>query len=567
MQWFRNAKVGIRLMVSFGSILLLMVALAAIAIHKVNSINDSLSAINDVNNVKQRYAINFRGSVHDRAISLRDVTLLTDAAALKAELATIDRLAADYARSAELLDRMFATIPGVTAREREILASIKETEAKTLPLARSIIEARQAGDTDRAVRILVEQARPGFTEWLARINAFIDLQEAESQEIARNTRAVSDSFQLLMISLCGVTLLLGAALAWWSILTVRPLRRLTDTTLKLAEGDLGIEVPKATSRDEVGEIIRAVQVFKDNMVRARRMEAEKEETERRAEAEKREAMNGLADQFERSVGSIVELVSRAATELEGSAQTLNATMERANEQAGTVAAAATQATANVESVAAACGQLAGSVSSIGQQVRQSADIANRAVRNAEATQATAEGLVSTSQKIGEVVQLINSIAQQTNLLALNATIEAARAGEAGKGFAVVASEVKNLANQTAKATEDITAQIAGVQDVTLRTVQSIREIAQVIGESSQIAADIARAVEQQGTATQEIAGNVQQASAGTAEVTGAIVQVSGAAAQGGTAAGRVLGSAQELSRSAALLRTEVSGFLAKVRAA
>ncbi|KAA0682802.1 methyl-accepting chemotaxis protein [Roseomonas genomospecies 6] len=567
MQWFRNAKVGIRLMVSFGSILLLMVALAAIAIHKVNSINDSLSAINDVNNVKQRYAINFRGSVHDRAISLRDVTLLTDAAALKAELATIDRLAADYARSAELLDRMFATIPGVTARERAILASIKETEAKTLPLARSVIEARQAGDTDRAVRILVEQARPGFTEWLARINAFIDLQEAESQEIARNTRAVSDSFQLLMISLCGVTLLLGAALAWWSILTVRPLRRLTDTMLKLAEGDLGIEVPKATSRDEVGEIIRAVQVFKDNMVRARRMEAEKEEAERRAEAEKREAMNGLADQFERSVGSIVELVSRAATELEGSAQTLNATMERANEQAGTVAAAATQATANVESVAAACGQLAGSVSSIGQQVRQSADIANRAVRNAEATQATAEGLVSTSQKIGEVVQLINSIAQQTNLLALNATIEAARAGEAGKGFAVVASEVKNLANQTAKATEDITAQIAGVQDVTLRTVQSIREIAQVIGESSQIAADIARAVEQQGTATQEIAGNVQQASAGTAEVSGAIVQVSGAAAQGGTAAGRVLGSAQELSRSAALLRTEVGGFLAKVRAA
>ncbi|MBK3774858.1 HAMP domain-containing protein [Azospirillum brasilense] len=567
MNWFRNAKVGLRLMLSFSSILVLMIALAAIAIYKVNSINDSLSTINDVNNVKQRYAINFRGSVHDRAISLRDVTLLSDDAALKAELATIDRLAADYARSAEQLDRMFAVGTHISTKEREILASIKQTEAKTLPLARGVIEARQAGDTARAVKILVEQARPGFTEWLARINAFIDLQEAESQAVAKHARTVSESFQVLMISLCAVTVLLGAGLAWWSILTVRPLRRLTDTTLKLAEGDLTIAVPQATSRDEVGEIIRAVQVFKDNMVRARRMESEKEETERRAEAEKREAMNGLADQFERSVGSIVELVSHAAAELEGAAQTLNATMERANDQAGTVAAAATQATANVESVAAACGQLAGSVSSIGQQVRQSADIANRAVRNAEDTQATAEGLVSTSQKIGEVVQLINSIAQQTNLLALNATIEAARAGEAGKGFAVVASEVKNLANQTAKATEDITAQIAGVQDVTLRTVQSIREIAQVIGESSQIADDIAQAVEQQGIATQEIARNVQQASAGTAEVSGAIVQVSGAASQGGTAAGRVLGSAQELSRSAARLRAEVSGFLAKVRAA
>ncbi|AWK88940.1 methyl-accepting chemotaxis protein [Azospirillum thermophilum] len=567
MGWLTNAKIGTRLAVSFGGILVLLIGLTAVAIEKVDLIKESLTLINDVNNVKQRYAINFRGSVHDRAISLRDVTLLTDAGELAKEIATIDKLAADYARSAELLDRMFASRTDVTARERDILAGIKETEAKTLPLIRRVIELRRAGDTAQATRVLVEQARPLFVEWLARINQFIDLQEEDNRGVAQNARTVAADFRMLMIGVCALALVLGVALAGWSVATVRPLRRLTDTTLKLAEGDLSVTLPDSKSRDEVGAMIRAVQVFKDSMLRTRRMEEEKEEAERRAEEEKRRTMTALADQFERSVGSIVGLVASAATELEAAAQTLNRTLEQTNGQASTVAAAATQATANVENVAEACRQLAGTVESVGQQVRQSASVAGRAVENAEQAQGTAEGLVSATQRIDEVVQLINSIAQQTNLLALNATIEAARAGEAGKGFAVVASEVKNLASQTARATEDITAQISEVQEVTRRTVDSIRGIAQVIGESSQIAATISAAVEQQAVATQEIARNVEQASAGTSEVSGAIVQVSGAASQGGTAAARVLSSAQELSRSAATLRTEVAGFLAKVRAA
>ncbi|MCW2248535.1 methyl-accepting chemotaxis protein [Azospirillum fermentarium] len=564
---FANAKISTRLVVSFAGILLLMATLTGIGIVKVNIIDYDLTLINDVNSVKQRYAINFRGSVHDRAISLRDVTLLPDTAQVAAEVAAIDKLAADYARAADLLDRMFAARTDISARERQILTSIKETEGKTLPLIKRVIEARRSGDSAQASKILVEQARPLFVEWLARINQFIDLQENDNNIIAKEARALASDFQMLMIGLCAVTIVLGVALAAWSIATVRPLRRLTDTTLRLANGDLSVDVPTATSHDEVSEIIRAVAVFKDNMVRARRMEQENQEAERRAEAEKRRVMDDLASQFERSVGSIVTLVANAAEDLEGAARTLNGAIDKTTAEASTVAAAATQATTNVETVAAACTELAATVREVGQQVRRSSDVANQAVQTAENTQQTAEGLVSATQKIDEVVQLINSIAQQTNLLALNATIEAARAGEAGKGFAVVASEVKNLANQTAKATEDITQQIADVQDVTHRTVDSIRGIVQVIGESSQIAAVIADSVEQQDAATQEIARNVQQASAGTAEVSSAIAKVSGAASDGGTAASRVLGSAQALSRSAATLRSEVSAFLVKVRAA
>ncbi|EWY36176.1 methyl-accepting chemotaxis protein [Skermanella stibiiresistens SB22] len=563
----KKSKIAIRLVFSFGGILALLMVLTLIAVKEVNTISTRLSTINDVNNVKQRYAINFRGSVHDRAISLRDVTLLTEGGEVKSELANIDRLSADYARSADLLDGMFLARSDITPREREILAGIKEIEAKTLPLTRKVIDAQQVGNTAQARDILVGQARPAFVEWLARINRFIDLQEEENRKVAADASAIAQRFQMLMFALCGATLLIGSGLAWWSIHSVKPLRRLTETTLRLAGGDLTTELPKTTGKDEVGDIIQAVQVFKDNMVRAKRMEEETAEAERRAESEKRRAMNSLADQFERSVGSIVGLVSTAASELESAARILNGTLEQTNDQAGTVAAAATQATANVETVAVACEELAVSVRNIGSQVRQSSEISNRAVRNAEATRATTEGLVAATRNIGEVVKLINDIAQQTNLLALNATIEAARAGEAGKGFAVVASEVKNLANQTAKATEDITSQIADVQDVTQRMVDSIREIGEVIAESSAIASEIATAVAERDVATQEIARNVQQASAGTSQVSDAIVQVSGAAAEGGLAATRVLSSAKDLSRTASGLREEVTAFLAKVRAA
>jgi methyl-accepting chemotaxis protein len=406
-----------------------------------------------------------------------------------------------------------------------------------------------------AIDPLIEQVFAGIA----------DPYEATQQTLAAEH---DETERLLWIMISGILAALSLLAIWLALSISRPLVGMAGALNALASGQTEVAIPAQNRGDEIGAIGRAVKRIEQNAIDRALAEKQAEEENRlRLEAEKKRVMAQLADQFEQNVGGIVRVVSSAANELEAAAQTLNASLEQTNAQASTVAAAATEASANVETVATACEELAASVREIGQQVTQSSQVADRAVGTANQTQETAEGLVAAAQKIGEVVSLIQAIAEQTNLLALNATIEAARAGEAGKGFAVVASEVKNLASQTAKATEDITQQIGEVQDGTQRTVGAIRDIAAVIGESREIAATIASAVEEQDAATQEISRNVQQASAGTQEVSGAIVQVSQAASEGGSAATQVLSSAQELSQSSVKLRSEMESFLAQVRAA
>ena len=346
-----------------------------------------------------------------------------------------------------------------------------------------------------------------------------------------------------------------------------PLQRMTVTMNDLASGNLDVEVPGIGRGDEVGEMAKAVEVFKSNAIARQALEGEQREAQSRAVAGRKADMNRMADDFEAAVGQIVEAVSSASTQLELSAGTLTSTAERAEELATTVAAASEEASTNVQSVASATEEMSSSVNEISRQVQQSAQMASEAVGQAKATNDRVGELSKAAARIGDVVELINTIAGQTNLLALNATIEAARAGEAGRGFAVVASEVKALAEQTAKATGEIGQQISGIQAATQESVDAIREISGTIERLSEISSTIAAAVEEQGAATQEISRNVQQAAQGTQQVSSNIADVQRGATETGSASSLVLSAAQSLSGDSNRLKLEVGKFLNSVRAA
>ncbi len=348
----------------------------------------------------------------------------------------------------------------------------------------------------------------------------------------------------------------------------RPLKAMNKAMLELANGNFGVVLPGLGRKDEVGEIASAVETFKAKAEQKAREELEARAAEDQRQAELRRLdMIQLADQFESAVGQIIATVSAASSELEASATTLTSTALQAQNLARGVAVASEEASTNVHSVAAATEQISTSVSEISHQVQKSSRIAGEAVEQARATNASVGDLATAASRIGEVVELINTIADQTNLLALNATIEAARAGDAGRGFAVVASEVKALAEQTAKATGEISQQIAGIQTATHDSVAAIQKIGTTIAQMSEISSTIAAAVEQQGAATQEISRNVQLAANGTHDVSANVAEVERGATATGSASSQVLAAAQTLSRDSNRLQDEVSKFLATVRAA
>ncbi|MGF7177335.1 methyl-accepting chemotaxis protein [Azospirillum doebereinerae] len=359
----------------------------------------------------------------------------------------------------------------------------------------------------------------------------------------------------------------GTAVAWGiGAGLARPLAGMTTAMARLAEGDLATPIPALDREDETGTMARAVDVFKTGLIRARDLDLA-QKADWQAREERAAALAALQRDFESKAGGLSGDMAAAATQLKATAEALSAIADRTNGQAASVAATAEQSSGNVQTVAATTEQLSASIRDIGRQVDESARIAGEAVADVESTNATVEALAQGAQKIGDVVTLIQSIAAQTNLLALNATIEAARAGEAGRGFAVVAQEVKNLANQTAGATEEIVAQVDEIRSVTERTVGSMRGIGATIATVSRIAASIAAAVEQQGAATEEIARNIQQAAHGSREVSDTVGSIRGAAAETGAAASQVLASAGGVAERSKALTAEVDRFFAAVHRA
>jgi methyl-accepting chemotaxis protein len=408
------------------------------------------------------------------------------------------------------------------------------------------------------------------------VNQAIELIEAQVAFVGTNAKsskalAIAETLQAnrinFVLAIVVMAAIVGSVLFSFFAIS-RPMMRLNGALGEMAAGHLDIAIPGADRGDEIGDLAKTVTVIRENAEQKARDEAEAQTRQDQATAKQRKAdMIRMADDFEGAVGEIVETVSSASTELEASASTLTATAVRSEQLTTMVAAASEEASTNVQSVASATEEMASSVNEISRQVQESARMAGDAVDQARKTNDRVSELSKAASRIGDVVELINTIAGQTNLLALNATIEAARAGEAGRGFAVVASEVKALAEQTAKATGEIGQQITGIQAATQESVNAIREISGTIEKLSEISSTIAAAVEEQGAATQEISRNVQQAAQGTQQVSANITDVQRGASETGTASSQVLSAAQSLSGDSNRLKLEVGKFLNSVRAA
>ena len=445
----------------------------------------------------------------------------------------------------------------------------EKKDANGLPFAQMLIDLARQGQGSLRYTFLRSATDPtpldkvaftrGYAPWHLMIGTATYLSEVDATFWSM-AKTASIVIAVLMLISIGVAWLVTRSV-------VRPLSGLKRRMASLSEGQLEAPVVYADRADEIGEMARTVQVFRDAMVETNRLREQQTETEQH-QAERRKAdMNQLADQFESEVGQIINLVSTAAGQLEASSTTLSQTADTVEQISQQASHASSEATANVHSVAAASEELSSSVGEISRQVSASARIASEAVDQAQKTDSRISQLSQAAARIGDVVDLIQSIAGQTNLLALNATIEAARAGEAGRGFAVVAAEVKSLAEQTAKATDEISQQISDIQSATQDSVSAIKEIGATIARISEISSTIASAVEEQGAATKEISRNVQRAAQGTSQVASNISDVQRGASETGGASSQVLSAAQSLSGESNRLKREVAKFMDTVRAA
>ena len=456
-----------------------------------------------------------------------------------------------------------AEIAGVDdAKLKALVAALKESLTADAAALEDVIKV--AADL-RAKQAELGKASAAIDVQVGRINQ--QLGTARAEQAAKTGIAVQETKQTVVVTAAGAVVL-GAVLAWLIGASVSgPIRSMTDRMQSLAAGELEQPIPGGEQRDEIGRMARAVEVFRDNALTVRRMEQDAAAQREATEAERARMMADLAGRFEQGMQGVITGVGGRATDMGQSAKELARVAERGRGLAEAVASRAEQASVNVQTVASATQELAASIREISGQVQRSVAVSTRATHETQRTSELINGLSSAAERIGTIVQLIQAIASQTNLLALNATIEAARAGDAGRGFAIVASEVKNLASQTAQATEQISSQIATIQSATGETVGAIAQFGTTVKEMAEISNAIAAAVEQQGAATSEIARNVEQAANGTAAVTQEIGDVRAVAGETDAGAEAALTAAAALQQQAASLKSNVDDFLQTIRTA
>ena len=573
-----NLSIGAKLGIASGLGVLLVATMVIVQMHANTAIR-GLDARMSGQQTIARDAVEAKAAVAGMQVAVRDLRLANNSADLQK---AIGNLAARLKSANHYADEMLKISKSVENRAR--IEKLKTRAGDYAKGAEQIVavrtEAVAAGGgadavakiaklNEEVVRIAREVTLPIVAELEPIANQIADFAKHNVEEQAAQgaQEMATAEWESLVIGLGTILLLIGTSI--FSFFTIaRPMRALSVSMEELAGGNFAVVLPGLGRKDELGAVAGAVEKFKVVSEQKARAEAEAKIKQDQIAAQQRKAeMVRLADSFETAVGEIVETVSSASTELEASAGTLTSTAERAQEVTTMVAAASEEASTNVQSVASATEELSSSVNEISRQVQESARMASEAVDQARTTNDRVSELSKAAARIGDVVELINTIAGQTNLLALNATIEAARAGEAGRGFAVVASEVKALAEQTAKATGEIGQQISGIQAATQESVGAIKEISGTIERLSEIASTIAAAVEEQGAATQEISRNVQQAAQGTQQVSSNITDVQRGASETGSASSQVLSAAKSLSSDSNRLKLEVGKFLDSVRAA